>query len=276
MLLDGKPVARRINEATHEAVRRVMQTGRPAPQLSVLTGTNPPGEVLGYLKMLRRACENVGLSFTAHEAAGQAQALGTLARLGEDPETIGIIVALPIPEYMDALAIKSAIAIEKDIDCAHPLNIGRLFIGSPGHRPCTPGAVMVLLDAYNIPLRGRHAVIIGRSNIVGKPMAHMLLERGCTITICHTDTPSLAEHLRRADIVVAASGRPWLVTPDMLREGTTIIDIGTNYTEGSLKGDVHPGCAERAAHFTPVPGGVGPVTTALLVSSCLPKRKENQ
>lgn len=270
-MLSGKPIAQAINEETRQAVSKYVREGNNAPALHVLMCQDPPEDVMGYFSILERTCQKVGMGCVAHSHGSTKQHLETVASLNCARDCTGILVSLPMPEHIDTQEIIRAISIDKDVDCLHPESLGRLFIGATGHRPCTPAAALALLDAYAVPLCGSHAVVVGSSNVVGKPLAHMLLERGTTVTLCNIHTKNLSRHLRGADIIVAAAGSSHLITPDMVGEAQTLIDIGTNYKQdGTINGDIHPDCSKKASRYTPVPGGIGPITTALLVNACVP------
>jgi methylenetetrahydrofolate dehydrogenase (NADP+) / methenyltetrahydrofolate cyclohydrolase len=176
-------------------------------------------------------------------------------------------VQTPLPDHMDEITVTDAVAAEKDVDGFNPLNTGRLYRGRPTLVPATAAGVMRLLDEYEIPLSGRHAVVVGRSDRVGKPLAHLLLQRNATVTVCHSRTAELAEHTRVADVLVVAVGRAGLVSPEQVKGGATVVDVGMNRGDDGLVGDVDPAVAERAAHFTPVPGGVGPMTIAMVLAN---------
>ncbi|MDW8339465.1 MAG: bifunctional 5,10-methylenetetrahydrofolate dehydrogenase/5,10-methenyltetrahydrofolate cyclohydrolase, partial [Thermoleophilia bacterium] len=199
----------------------------------------------------------------------QEAVLSLLAELNADEDVDGILVQLPLPDHIDEATVLRSVDPAKDVDGFHPLNAGRLFIGEPFLVPATPSGVMVMLDEHGVALEGAEAVVIGRSEIVGKPMAALLLSRNATVTICHSRTADLASHTRRADVLVAAVGRPGLVTADMVKPGATVIDVGVNRTESGLVGDVDPAAFEVAGLMTPVPGGVGPMTIAMLLRNTL-------
>ena len=195
--------------------------------------------------------------------------LDLIQELNRDPQVDGILCQLPLPGHLDEEAVLNAIARDKDVDCFHPYNVGRLMIGDPVFLPCTPAGVMEMLREYGIPVRGRRCVVLGRSNIVGKPMAMLLLQQDGTVTVCHSKTPGLAAITREADILVSAVGRVGLVTPDMVKEGAVVIDVAMNRNEaGKLCGDVDLAAVEpKASYITPVPGGVGPMTRAMLMKN---------
>ncbi len=270
-LLDGRAASQELLDALRREVEVGVAAGRPRPGLAtVLVGEDPASQV--YVRNKRRACEKVGIR-TFHldlpADVGQEALLQHVRDLDEHPEVHGILVQLPLPKDggYDENEVLAAISPEKDADGFHPVNQGRLMLGQPGPRPCTPRGVMHLLDSTGAELTGRHAVVVGRSNIVGKPVALMLLERHMTVTICHSRTRDLAAEVGRADVVVAAVGVPELVKGAWIRPGAVVVDVGINRRpEGGLVGDVEfAAAAERASWITPVPGGVGPMTIAMLL-----------
>lgn len=271
--LDGKAIAAEIQHSltVRAAAMRAAQ-GR-APGLAViLVGQNPASQV--YVRNKRRACAEVGFHSELYELSedtAQAEVLALIDRLNADPAIDGILVQLPLPASLDEAAVTERIAPTKDVDGFHPYNIGRLALRMPLLRPCTPKGVMTMLERTGQALEGLDAVIIGQSNIVGRPMALELLAARCTVTICHSRTLELAEKVRRADVLVAAVGRAAFVPGDWIKEGAIVIDVGINRTaDGKLVGDVDfAACAERAAWITPVPGGVGPMTIASLLDNTL-------
>ncbi len=270
-LLDGRAASQELLDALRREVEVGVAAGRPRPGLAtVLVGEDPASQV--YVRNKRRACEKVGIR-TFHldlpADVGQEGLLRHVRDLDEHPEVHGILVQLPLPKDggYDENEVLAAISPEKDADGFHPVNQGRLMLGQPGPRPCTPRGVMHLLDRTGEELTGRHAVVVGRSNIVGKPVALMLLERHMTVTVCHSRTRDLAAEVGRADVLVAAVGVPELVKGAWIRPGAVVVDVGINRRpEGGLVGDVEfDAAAERASWITPVPGGVGPMTIAMLL-----------
>jgi methylenetetrahydrofolate dehydrogenase (NADP+)/methenyltetrahydrofolate cyclohydrolase len=209
------------------------------------------------------------------DSTTQEELLDLIGRLNGDPSVHGILVQLPLPRQIDPDTVLAAIRPEKDVDGFHPVNIGRLVAGLPTCEPCTPKGIIRLLKSTGIPLAGKEAVVIGRSNIVGKPLALMLLAESATVTVCHSRTQDLAGHVRRADVLVAAIGKPRFVTADMVKEGAVVVDVGINRLEEGLVGDVDFGpVSEKAAWITPVPGGVGPMTIAMLLENTLEQAKK--
>jgi len=268
--IDGKAVAAEVRRAVRERVARLASRGVTPGLATVLVGDDRASAT--YVESKRRACGEVGIrTFGHHLPAGTAQAelVALVARLADDPEVHGILVQLPLPAGLDPHAVIAAIPPAKDVDGLHPVNQGRLLAGLPGFRPCTPLGVLGLLDAIGYGLSGARATVVGRSALVGKPLALLLLERHATVTLCHSRTSDLAGEVGRADVVVAAIGRPGLVRGAWVRPGAVVVDVGINRTaEGKLVGDVEfAAAAERAAWITPVPGGVGPMTVAMLLAN---------
>jgi methylenetetrahydrofolate dehydrogenase (NADP+) / methenyltetrahydrofolate cyclohydrolase len=272
-LLDGKALAAQIYADLTEQVK-VLQTqhGRP-PGLAVLMVGDDPASA-AYVRNKERACARVGIaSYGQHfpADASQAELLEAIEALNQDPRVDGILVQLPLPNHLDSVALLNQISPDKDADGLHPVNLGRLVRGEPGLRSCTPAGVMRLLEAYQIDLRGKQAVVIGRSVLVGKPLALMLLAADATVTIAHSRSEDLGAIARSADILVAAVGRPNLITADMVKPGATVIDVGINrITDAAgnsrLVGDVaFDQVQDVAAWITPVPGGVGQMTVAILL-----------
>lgn len=277
-ILSGKEFAARIKEDAARGVAELKAAG-VLPRLAVIiVGSDPASEV--YVRNKQRTCEELGIR-SDHIAlpaeTSKEELLACIEELNVDPEVHGILVQLPLPAQIaeDEEEILSHIDPRKDVDGFHPVNVGHLVLGAPGLRPCTPAGCIRMLDYAGIPLEGAHAVIIGRSNIVGKPMAHLLLERNATVTICHSRTQNLAAIARTADILVAAVGRPHFVTADMVKEGATVIDVGINrIAPKKLVGDVDfDAAAAVAGAITPVPGGVGLLTVAMLMENVVQAAK---
>ncbi|MHB1099389.1 MAG: bifunctional methylenetetrahydrofolate dehydrogenase/methenyltetrahydrofolate cyclohydrolase FolD [Burkholderiales bacterium] len=266
-IIDGKNIAQQMREE----LKRKVQTFAPPPGLAVIiVGENPASKV--YVRNKEKASVDAGIRSEVIALPGQVSQEEVLERihaLNRDPAIHGILVQLPLPAHFDARRVLDSISPEKDVDGFHPCNVGALFLGNPGLQPCTPHGVMKMLEYENVSIRGKHAVIVGASNIVGKPMAVMLLSRGATVTICNSKTPDLGHHTRDADILVVAVGRPNLVTGDMVKAGAVVIDVGMNRLEdGKLAGDVDFESAKlKASLITPVPGGVGPMTIAMLLEN---------
>jgi methylenetetrahydrofolate dehydrogenase (NADP+)/methenyltetrahydrofolate cyclohydrolase len=272
-ILDGKALAARIRAAIGEQVASGTAAGRPQPGLAtVLVGEDPASHI--YVRNKRRACEEVGFANFHLELpaeTSQDELLARIAELNADPAVHGILVQLPLPKHLDEQAVLAAVSPAKDADGFHPLNQGALMQGAPGLRPCTPRGVMALIDESGVELKGSRAVVVGRSNIVGKPVGLMLLERHATVTTCHSRTADLAAEVRNADVVVAAVGVAKLLRGDWIKPGAVVVDVGMNRDEdGKLCGDVdYAAAAEQAGWITPVPGGVGPMTIAMLLQNTL-------
>ena len=273
-IIDGAALARSIR--TGLGVRAAELTAKFArPGLAVvLVGDDPASQV--YVRNKSRACEEAGIASFQHTlpaSTSQPELLALVDKLNRDPAVHGILVQLPVPKHISADAIIRAIAPEKDVDGFHPENVGLLATGNARFVPCTPAGVMRLLAHAGVELAGRHAVVVGRSNIVGKPMAMLLLEKHATVTICHSRTPDLGAVIRQADVVVAAVGKPRMISADMVKPGAAVIDVGINRipdgpNAGKLCGDVdYAALLGKAGCMTPVPGGVGPMTIALLLEN---------
>jgi methylenetetrahydrofolate dehydrogenase (NADP+)/methenyltetrahydrofolate cyclohydrolase len=237
---------------------------------TVLVGDDPASHI--YIDKKHEAARGAGIEtrdVRLPASASEDEVLGLVEDLNADDDVDGILVQLPLPSQIDEVLVTHAVDPVKDVDGFHPVNAGNLYLGTPLHVPATAWGCMELLAEYKIDIAGADAVVIGRSEIVGRPMSMLLLSAHATVTICHSRTRDLGEHTRRADIVVAAVGRPWLVTPEMVKPGAAVIDVGINRTDAGLRGDVDPAVAEVAGFLTPVPGGVGPMTIALLLRSTL-------
>jgi methylenetetrahydrofolate dehydrogenase (NADP+) / methenyltetrahydrofolate cyclohydrolase len=262
--LSGRELARQLRAAVAERAAELTKEGRQ-PRLAVVTA-NDDGGSAAYVRSIANAAARDGIACDVARTTTAAGITATLAQLADDPEVHGIILQTPLPEGASLADLARVIPAAKDVDGASPESIGRLVAGLPAFAPATAEAVLALLDHYGVELRGRHAVVVGRSVVVGKPAAHLLLDRNATVTICHSRTADLAAITWQADVLVAAAGRAGLIGPGHVSPGTTVIDVGTNAMPGGgLAGDVDPAVAGVAAALTPVPGGVGPVTTALLL-----------
>jgi methylenetetrahydrofolate dehydrogenase (NADP+) / methenyltetrahydrofolate cyclohydrolase len=271
-LLDGKALGAKVREEVAASVADFGHVGLA----TILVGDDPASHV--YIDLKQKAATAAGMEardikLPAHTPEGEV--LAAIAAINADDAIDGLLVQLPLPDHLDENRIIEAIAPEKDIDGIHPMNAGRLYLGRPTLVPGTPLGVMRMLDEYEIPLQGARAVVIGRSAIVGKPMAHLLLERHATVSICHSRTQDLADYTLAADILVAAVGRTHLVTPDMVKPGAVVVDVGMNRVPDSKKllGDVDPAAMERAGYMTPVPGGVGPMTIAMVLQNTVTAAK---
>jgi methylenetetrahydrofolate dehydrogenase (NADP+)/methenyltetrahydrofolate cyclohydrolase len=271
-IIDGKAVAARIQqEVAADVAEFVAAHGAPPGLATVLVGDDPASHI--YVAGKHRACGEVGIASLERELpddTSQDELLAVVGELNADPAVSGIIVQLPLPDHLDGARATSAVDPAKDVDGLTPTNAGLLVQGREGLVSATPLGVMELLRAYDTPLEGTHAVVVGRSDLVGKPVAALLLAQNATVTVCHSRTRDLAAVCRSADVLVAAVGRPRLVTGGMVREGATVIDVGMNRTDDGLAGDVDfEGAAQRARAITPVPGGVGPMTIAMLLRNTL-------
>jgi len=272
-LIDGNATAKAMRESIKERVDARLAAGKRAPGLAViLVGTDPASQV--YVSHKRKDCEQVGINSKAFDlpaSTSQQELLDLIDQLNKDDEVDGILVQLPLPAGLKSDEILERIDPTKDVDGFHPFNVGRLAQRMPLLRPCTPAGVIDLLDGTGIDITGLHAVIVGASNIVGRPMGLELLLKGCTVTTCHRFTKDLEGFVRQADIVVVAVGKPGIVKGEWVKEGAIVIDVGINRLDsGKLVGDVDfDAAAERAAHITPVPGGVGPMTRAKLLENTL-------
>ena len=267
-LIDGKALALEVRGQVAEDVRAF---GQPVCLATILVGDDPASHV--YVGSKHKASHEAGIDSRDHRFPAdtpESEILDLIAELNADDEVDGILVQLPLPEHMDEPKALRAVDPAKDVDGFHVLNAGLLYLGEPALTPATPSGVMVMLAKHGVELKGKEAVVIGRSEIVGKPMAMMLLAEHATVTICHSRTVDLASHTRRADVLVAAVGRAGLVTADMVKPGAVVIDVAMNRNaEGKLVGDVDPGVFEVASLMTPVPGGVGPMTIAMLLRNTL-------
>ncbi len=271
-IIDGKKIAAQVREEVRQRAAALRErTGKVPGLAAVLVGDDPASAT--YVRIKTRACEEAGLTsrqYTLPAATPQADLLRLIHDLDRDPAIHGILVQLPLPKPLDERTVLEAVDPAKDVDGFTFGSIGRLVENQALFVPCTPAGILELLDREGIEVRGKDAVVVGRSEIVGKPTAMLLLHRQATVTICHSRTADLAGHCRRADILVAAVGRPRLITGEMVKPGATVIDVGINRVDGKLVGDVDfASVAERAAHITPVPGGVGPMTVALLLRNTL-------
>jgi methylenetetrahydrofolate dehydrogenase (NADP+)/methenyltetrahydrofolate cyclohydrolase len=278
-VIDGTAVARRVREDVAKGVEQLVAAGGTAPGLAtVLIGDDPASEV--YVRNKRKLSVAAGMADLHRHLPGdvdQDTAAALIDELADDPAVSGILLQLPTPGHLDSEALLARIPADKDVDGLTTVNAGLLAQGRPGLRPCTPSGVMVLLDEYDVPLKGAEAVVVGRSVLVGKPMAQLLLERHATVTICHSRTRDLAEVCRRADVLVVAAGIPGLVGADAVKPGATVIDVGIHRGEDGLRGDVDTAAvAEVAGKITPVPGGVGPMTIAMLLANTLTAAKVQQ
>lgn len=275
-IIDGKAVSAKVKEQVRKEAEVLKNRGIEIGLAVVIVGDNPASRV--YVNNKKKACAEVG--FTSYEYAlpeetTEAELLELVEKLNNDDKVNGILVQLPLPKQINENAIINAIRPDKDVDAFHPENVGHIMIGDFSFLPCTPAGVMELIAETGVDVCGKNCVVIGRSNIVGKPMAMLLLHKNGTVTICHSRTKNLAEICSQADILVAAVGKAGFVTPDMVKEGAVVIDVGMNRNaEGKLCGDVdYAACFNKAGYITPVPGGVGPMTIAMLMRNTLTAAK---
>lgn len=279
ILIDGKATSLVMKEELKVKIEAFEKENGFAPGLSVIiVGEDPASTV--YVRNKENACAAVGIKSTTYRLPGEtteAELLELIRRLNADKNVHGILVQLPLPKQISEETVLAAISPSKDVDAFHAQNVGHIMIGNYHFLPCTPAGVMALLERYGISVEGKHCVVIGRSNIVGKPQAMLLLEKNGTVTICHSKTKNLADITRQADILVAAVGRANFVTADMVKEGATVIDVGINrLADGTLCGDVaFKEVEEKAYAITPVPGGVGPMTVTMLLYNTLTAAKES-
>lgn len=275
-VIDGKAISAKVKSEVRQETEALKAKGISIGLAVVIVGDNPASRV--YVNNKKKACAEVGFEsfeYALPEETTQEELLALVDKLNKDDTVNGILVQLPIPKQIDEKAVINAILPEKDVDAFHPVNVGKIMIGDFAFLPCTPAGVMELIASTGVEISGKECVVIGRSNIVGKPMAMLLLHKNGTVTICHSKTKNLAEVCSRADILVAAVGRANFVTPDMVKEGAVVIDVGMNRLEnGKLCGDVdYAACFEKAGYITPVPGGVGPMTIAMLMKNTLTSAK---
>jgi methylenetetrahydrofolate dehydrogenase (NADP+)/methenyltetrahydrofolate cyclohydrolase len=272
-ILHGRPVADKVLAEVKAGVAALKQKTGVEPTLAViLVGEDPASQI--YVRNKKRAADEVGIAsrdFLFPQGCTQAELLDTIRRINADAALHGILLQLPLPKGMDEDQAVAAIAPQKDADGLHPMSLGNLLGGKPTAVPCTPAGCIEILDHYGIPIEGTEAVMVGRSRLVGKPLAQLLLARNATVTMCHTRTRDLAAHCRRADILCVAAGKPRVITGDMIKEGAVVIDVGVNRLDtGKLAGDVDfESTSQRARAITPVPGGVGPMTIAMLMKNTL-------
>ena len=276
-IIDGKVISKEVRGEIAADVVAFKEKYGKAPGLAVIiVGSDPASQV--YVRNKKRACEEVGFyseNYELPEETSQAELIELVEKLNDDENIHGILVQLPLPKHLNETEVLLKIRPEKDVDAFHPYNVGKIMIGNHDLLPCTPAGVMVLLERSGVEVKGRNCVVIGRSNIVGKPMAMLLLHAHGTVTVCHSKTENLAEICRGADILVASIGKPEFVTGDMVKEGAVVVDVGINRLEnGKLVGDVNFAEVEpKASYITPVPGGVGPMTITMLLKNTLTAAK---
>lgn len=269
-IIDGKAIAESVRNSIRQDIIKLKQEKGIVPGLTViLVGDDPASQI--YVRNKERACKDVGIKsqvIKLEKNTSQAELLDLIYKLNEDKETHGILVQLPLPSHIDEGMVIEAIDPKKDVDGFHPVSAGKLFVGQPGLRPCTPKGIIRLIRETGIDIAGKYAVVIGRSNIVGKPVALMLLQNNATVTICHSKTKNLKEIAASADILVVAIGQPETIDDGYIKEGAIVIDVGTTRVNGKLKGDVvFDKAIQKAGWITPVPGGVGPMTIAMLLEN---------
>ena len=270
-IIDGKLVASAVKTRVAESVQELKQHNQDVCLAVIMVGDNPASQV--YVKNKKKTCEELGIiskQFVLPENFGQESLIELIEGLNADWTVNGILCQLPLPKGYDEKAVLSTISPEKDVDAFHPINVGRIVSGDYTFLPCTPAGIMEMLAYYDIDITGKECVVVGRSNIVGKPMSLLLLNSDGTVTIAHSKTANLAEVCRRADVLIAAVGKPNFITADMVKEGAIVIDVGINRIDGKLRGDVDfERVKDKASWITPVPGGVGPMTIAMLMQNTL-------
>jgi len=273
--MDGKTLSMKIRKNILAETDELKKAGVIPGLAVIIVGNDPASEI--YVRNKEKACAECGFyseKYALPAETPQDELLGLIAQLNDSPKISGILCQLPLPEHISEEAVINAISPSKDVDAFHPANVGKIMVGNFDFVPCTPAGVMALIDEYNIDPKGKDCVVIGRSNIVGKPMSMLLLHRHGTVTMCHSRTKNLAEVCRRADILVSAVGKAGFVTPDMVKDGAVVIDVGINRNaEGKVCGDVEPSVMEKASYMTPVPGGAGPMTITMLMKNTLAAAK---
>jgi len=275
-VIEGRKIAKEINESLKGKVENFINKYKITPKLAVVIVGGDPASLF-YVKMIAKSCERASIDFEKYSLPSETteeELLKLIDNSNKNKKVSGIIVQVPLPEHINQERIQEAVNPSKDVDCFNPINMGRLALGKPEFLPCTPYAVYELMKRENIVIEGKHTVIVGRSNIVGRPMALILLQKkqyaNATLTICHSRTYDLSHFTRQADILIAAVGRPEIIKRDMIKEGVVIIDVGTNEVEGKLVGDVAYGeVLDKAGIITPVPGGIGPITNVMLMQNTL-------
>ena len=273
--MDGKALSAKVRSSILAETEELKKKG-VTPGLSVIiVGNDPASEI--YVRNKEKACAECGFyseKYALPAETSQEELLGLIDQLNHSPQISGILCQLPVPDHISEEAVINAIDPKKDVDAFHPVNVGKIMVGNFDFVPCTPAGVMELLDEYQIDIKGKECVVVGRSNIVGKPMSMLLLHRHGTVTMCHSRTQHLDEVCRRADILVAAVGKAGFITPDMVKDGAVVIDVGINRNaEGKVCGDVDPAVMEKASYMTPVPGGAGPMTITMLMKNTLKAAK---
>lgn len=278
IIIDGKAIAAKIRGEIAVEVNRLEAMGIKPGLAVILVGDNPASKV--YVSMKEKACHDVGIYSDEHKLSSEtdeASLLALIDTLNRNPGIHGILVQLPLPKHINETLIMEAISPDKDVDGFNPYNVGRLVTGKPLFQPCTPHGIMIMLKESGIDLSGKEVVVVGRSNIVGKPVAFMCLQQNATVTLCHSKTRNLAEKVKSADVLIAAVGKPEMIKGEWIKEGAVVIDVGVNRTgDNKLVGDVEFAAASRrASHITPVPGGVGPMTITMLLYNTLQSAKRS-
>ena len=278
-IIDGKAVSASVRERIKNEVESLKNSGKETGLAVIIVGNDPASKV--YVNNKKKGCAEVGINsyeYALPEETTTEELLELINKLNGDSRVDGILCQLPLPKHIDEKTVINSIAPKKDVDAFHPVNTGRIMIGDYSFLPCTPAGIIEMLKFYNIEICGKECVVIGRSNIVGKPMAMLLLHNSGTVTVCHSKTQNLAEVCRRADILVAAVGKAKFVTADMVKDGAVVIDVGMNRNEeGKLCGDVDfENVKDKCSFITPVPGGVGPMTITMLLNNTLTASKNNQ
>lgn len=273
--MDGKALSAKVRSSILAETEELKKKGVTPGLAVIIVGNDPASEI--YVRNKEKACAECGFyseKYALPAETSQEELLGLIDQLNHSPQISGILCQLPVPDHISEEAVINAIDPKKDVDAFHPVNVGKIMVGNFDFVPCTPAGVMELLDEYQIDIKGKECVVVGRSNIVGKPMSMLLLHRHGTITMCHSRTQHLDEVCRRADILVAAVGKAGFITPDMVKDGAVVIDVGINRNaEGKVCGDVDPAVMEKASYMTPVPGGAGPMTITMLMKNTLKAAK---
>lgn len=273
--MDGKALSAKVRSSILAETEELKKKGVTPGLAVIIVGNDPASEI--YVRNKEKACAECGFyseKYALPAETSQDELLGLIDQLNHSPQISGILCQLPVPDHISEEAVINAIDPKKDVDAFHPVNVGKIMVGNFDFVPCTPAGVMELLDEYQIDIKGKECVVVGRSNIVGKPMSMLLLHRHGTVTMCHSRTQYLDEVCRRADILVAAVGKAGFITPDMVKDGAVVIDVGINRnTEGKVCGDVDPAVMEKASYMTPVPGGAGPMTITMLMKNTLKAAK---
>ena len=273
--MDGKALSAKVRSSILAETEELKKKGVTPGLAVIIVGNDPASEI--YVRNKEKACAECGFyseKYALPAETSQEELLGLIGQLNQSPQISGILCQLPVPDHISEEAVINAIDPKKDVDAFHPVNVGKIMVGNFDFVPCTPAGVMELIDEYQIDPKGKECVVVGRSNIVGKPMAMLLLHRHGTVTMCHSRTQHLDEVCRRADILVAAIGKAGFITPDMVKDGAVVIDVGINRgADGKVHGDVDPAVMEKASHMTPVPGGAGPMTITMLMKDTLKAAK---